>query len=96
MEPHERTAIREVSNAHDVYAVAVMHDPGQVLAEDGTQSAMTACSAVCSLSTLLIRCTVCEVAGASPQTSHSVSRYYVVPMYVGSCNLKGELASRAR
>ena len=70
---NQRTAIREVSNAHDVYTLAVMHGPGQVLAEDGTQSAMTACSAVCSLSMLLIQCTLCEGVGASPQTSLSVS-----------------------
>ena len=72
-----RTAIREVSNALDAYVVAVMneqHDLGQVLAEDGTQSAMFSCPCVCSLSTLLIRCTVCEVVGASPQTPLSVSR----------------------
>ena len=70
LEAHDRrTAIREVSNTHDAYAVAVMHDPGH--------RTMTA-SAVRSLSTLLIRCTVCEVVGASPQTSLS-------QQYVGSC-----------
>ena len=78
LEAHDRrTAIREVSNALDAYVVAVMHeqhDLGQVLAEDGTQSAMLSCPCVCSLSTLLIRCTVCEVVGASPQTPLSVSR----------------------
>ena len=40
----------------------------------GTQSAMTACSAVFSLSTLLVQCTVCEVVGASPQVNMPPTR----------------------
>ena len=53
------------SNAHDAYAVAVMHDPGQVHSRPWLHAHVHQSV----VSTLLIRCTVCEVVGASLQTS---------------------------